>query len=86
VQIVVVDDELGVRRLVCPMLAQGGYGTCEAADGAEALASLRVGLAVDLVLSDVAMPQLNRVQTLTSRGGGGGGGRSGTHGPECPPP
>jgi two-component system response regulator FlrC len=46
------------------MLAQGGYGTCEAADGAEALASLRVGLAVDLVLSDVAMPQLNGVQRL----------------------
>ena len=46
------------------MLAQGGYGTCEAADGAEALASLRVGLAVDLVLSDVATPQLNGVQLL----------------------
>jgi CheY-like chemotaxis protein len=64
VQILVVDDELGVRRLICRMLAQGGYGTCEAADGAEALASLRAGLAVDLVLSDVAMPQLNGVQLL----------------------
>ncbi len=60
-QVLVVDDEPGVRRLVCRMLAQGGYGTCEAADGAEALASLRAGLAVDLVLSDVAMPQLNGV-------------------------
>ena len=28
------------------------------------LASLRVGLPVDLVLSDVAMPQLNRIQLL----------------------
>jgi CheY-like chemotaxis protein len=64
VEILVVDDELGVRRLVCRMLAQGGYGTCEAADGAEALASLRAGLPVDLVLSDVAMPQLNGVQLL----------------------
>jgi CheY-like chemotaxis protein len=64
VQILVVDDEPGVRLLVCRMLAQGGYGTCEAADGAEALASLRAGLPVDLVLSDVAMPQLNGVQLL----------------------
>lgn len=64
VQILVVDDEPGVRLLVCRMLAQGGYGTCEAADGAEALASLRAGLAVDLVLSDVAMRQLNRIQLL----------------------
>jgi CheY-like chemotaxis protein len=63
-QVLVVDDEPGVRLLVCRMLAQGGYGTCEAADGAEALASLRAGLAVDLVLSDVAMPQLNGVQLL----------------------
>ena len=63
-QILVVDDEPGVRRLVCRMLAQGGYGTCEAADGAEARASLRAGLAVDLVLSDIAMPQLNGVQLL----------------------
>jgi CheY-like chemotaxis protein len=64
VQVLVVDDEPGVRRLVCRMLGQGGYGTCEAADGAEALASLRAGLAVDLVLSDVAMPELNGVQLL----------------------
>jgi CheY-like chemotaxis protein len=64
VQILVVDDEPGVRLLVCRMLAQGGYGTCEAADGAEALASLRAGLVVDLVLSDVVMPQLNGVQLL----------------------
>jgi CheY-like chemotaxis protein len=64
VQVLVVDDEPGVRRLVCRMLAQGGYGTSEAADGAEALASLRAGLAVDLVLSDVAMPELNGVQLL----------------------
>jgi CheY-like chemotaxis protein len=40
VQILVVDDEPGVRLLVCRMLAQGGYGTCEAADGAEALAPI----------------------------------------------
>jgi len=36
----------------------------EAADGADALASLRAGLPVDLVLSDVVMPQLNGVQLL----------------------
>jgi CheY-like chemotaxis protein len=63
-QILVVDDEPDVREMVCRMLAQGGYGTCEAADGAEALASLRAGLPVDLVLSDVAMPQLNGVQLV----------------------
>ena len=63
-QILVVDDEPGVRRMVCRMLAQGGYGICEATDGAEALASLRAGLVGDLVLSDVVMPQMDGVQLL----------------------
>lgn len=63
-QILVVDDEAGVRRMVCRILARGGYGTSEAADGAEALASIRAGLAVDLVLSDIVMPQLDGVKLL----------------------
>jgi two-component system cell cycle sensor histidine kinase/response regulator CckA len=48
------------------MLAEGGYGTCEAADGVEALAAVRAGLRVGLVLSDVAMPQLSGVQLLAA--------------------
>ena len=62
--ILVVDDEPDVRRMICRFLARGGYGTYEAADGAEALASLRGGLAVDLVLSDIVMPQVNGVELL----------------------
>jgi DNA-binding NtrC family response regulator len=46
------------------MLAEGGYGTSEAADGAEALAFVQAGLAVDLVLSDVVMPQFTGVELL----------------------
>lgn len=63
-RILVVEDESVIRRLSCRMLAEGEYETCEAADGAEALASLRAGLTVDLVLSDIAMPELNGVQLL----------------------
>jgi CheY-like chemotaxis protein len=64
VHILVVDDEPDVRRMICRILARGGYGTYEAADGAEALASLRAGLAVDLVLSDIVMPQVDGVKLL----------------------
>jgi DNA-binding NtrC family response regulator len=59
VHVLVVDDEAGVRQMVCRILARAGYGTSEAADGAQALASIRAGLAVDLVLSDIVMPQLD---------------------------
>jgi two-component system, cell cycle sensor histidine kinase and response regulator CckA len=64
VQILVVDDDPVVRELVCRMLAEGGYGTSEAAHGAEALAFVQAGLAVDLVLSDVVMPELTGVELL----------------------
>jgi DNA-binding NtrC family response regulator len=62
--ILVVDDEPDVRRMICRILARGGYGTYEAADGGEALASLRAGLVVDLVLSDIVMPQVDGVKLL----------------------
>ena len=56
----------GGRRARCPAagLPDAGSGRvrpCAVADGAEAFASLRARLAVDLVPSDVAMPQLNGV-------------------------
>jgi DNA-binding NtrC family response regulator len=60
----VVDDEPDVRRMICRIVARGGYGTYEAADGAEALASLCAGLAVGLVLSDIVMPQVDGIKLL----------------------
>jgi two-component system response regulator HydG len=64
-QILVVDDEPGVRYIVGRILDENGYHVYEARDGAEALDLVRVAPErLDLVVSDVAMPRLNGVQLL----------------------
>jgi len=54
--ILVVDDAETIRKMVCAMLAQNGYGCLEACDGQEALEKLLMDTPVHLVLTDVVMP------------------------------
>ncbi len=61
--ILVVDDELQVRRAVCKCLEQAGYEVLDAVDGAEALKVME-GIHVDLVLLDVLMPVLDGFETV----------------------
>jgi two-component system cell cycle sensor histidine kinase/response regulator CckA len=60
--VLVVDDEEGLRTLVCRTLRAEGYGTLEAAHGAEALEVMEKAEAaepVDLVVTDVVMPGMD---------------------------
>jgi CheY-like chemotaxis protein len=58
--VLVVDDEEGLRTLVCRTLRAGGYGTLEAAHGAEALEVMEnAPEPVDLVVTDVVMPGMD---------------------------
>jgi CheY-like chemotaxis protein len=60
--ILVVDNELAVRRITQRALEGLGYTVLTAADGAEALAVLEIeGDAIALVLTDVLMPGMNGV-------------------------
>ncbi len=54
-----MDDEPLIRRLTARALVDADYDVLEAADGAEALALLRAGTAVDVVISDVLMPRMS---------------------------
>ena len=55
-----MDDEKGLRDLVCRTLRSAGYETLEAAHGAEALAVLEeANDPVDLVVTDVVMPRMD---------------------------
>lgn len=55
--VLVVDDEQGLRELVCRTLQAEGYATLEAGDGAEALNVMDTASdQVDLVVTDVVMP------------------------------
>ena len=61
--ILVVDDQVRMRTMLCRLLAGDGYVTESAPDGETALARLAYE-GVDLVLLDLAMPGANGLQVL----------------------
>jgi len=69
--ILVVEDEPGVRRLVCDILQRAGHVVRSASDGVQALAYLDAEAALDrvvdaapvaLVVSDVVMPEMGGIE------------------------
>jgi two-component system, cell cycle sensor histidine kinase and response regulator CckA len=69
--ILVVEDEPGVRRLVCDILQRAGHVVRSATDGVQALAVLDAEAALDpasrvapvsLVVSDVVMPEMGGIE------------------------
>jgi two-component system, cell cycle sensor histidine kinase and response regulator CckA len=57
--VLLVEDEEGLRGLNARGLSSRGYTVCEASNGAEALALIDEGQKVDLVVSDVVMPEMD---------------------------
>ncbi len=57
--VLVIEDEAIVRRVVVNKLRQSGYNVVEAANGREALAEVSKMKEMDLIISDVIMPQMN---------------------------
>jgi two-component system, chemotaxis family, chemotaxis protein CheY len=61
--ILVVDDSISMRQMICFTLKGAGYEVEEGGDGVEALEIAR-GRTFDLVLTDVNMPNMDGI-TLT---------------------
>jgi len=64
VRILVVDDEEIVRALTVQVLERTGYDVLAVASAKSALELLTAGERVDLVISDVVMPELSGVDLL----------------------
>lgn len=58
-RVLVVDDEEPVRKFVERVLREAGYETRVAADGPEALEVAKSGPTVDILVTDLMMPQMN---------------------------
>jgi two-component system, cell cycle sensor histidine kinase and response regulator CckA len=59
-RVLVVDDEQGLRDLVCRTLRAEGFSTLEAGHGAEALELIEnAPTPIDLVVTDVVMPGMD---------------------------
>jgi CheY-like chemotaxis protein len=56
--VLVVDDEALIREMEMRILQHAGYRVMEAAGGQAALATLAQGVAPDLVIADLDMPDL----------------------------
>lgn len=57
--LLVVDDEEFIRDLICEMLAKLNYRTVSARNASEALTCLANGYCIDLVLTDINMPNID---------------------------
>jgi two-component system OmpR family response regulator len=62
IQILVVDDEPDIRRIIRILLEGRGYAVLEAANGREAVAAARAYPSVDLILMDIMMPDLSGIE------------------------
>ena len=62
-RILVVDDELSLRRLIRLYLVKAGFAEEEAASGPEALAALRRG-DIDLAIVDVMLPDVDGFEVV----------------------
>ena len=62
--ILVVEDERNVRETCARALEMLGYGVVTARDGREALGFVRRGESVDLVLTDIVMPNMDGLDLI----------------------
>jgi len=72
--ILIVDDDRSLRKMLAFVLGKEGYGVEEAVNGVDALKKLK-GRNFDLVISDIRMPDLNGIELLK---------KIKTHDPEMP--
>ena len=57
-RILIIDDELSVREALADSLAEDGHAVIQAASGPEGLARLADGITVDVVVTDLGMPEM----------------------------
>jgi CheY-like chemotaxis protein len=63
-QILVIDDDEGLRRVLGQILVRAGYSVTEAADGRQGLRAFRKSPA-ELVICDLIMPDQEGLETIS---------------------
>ncbi len=63
-KILVVDDSAAIRQSITYVLQQGGYEVVEAKDGLDGFETLMRTGTVDLVITDVNMPNLDGISLI----------------------
>ncbi|HVO29436.1 MAG TPA: response regulator, partial [bacterium] len=63
-RILVVDDERVIREILTDFLEMEGYSVVSASDGQEALTRLQSGDNIDLVVTDLKMPNMGGIELI----------------------
>ncbi len=63
-RVLVVDDSAAIRQSITYVLQQGGYDVSEAVDGLDGLSVLASMDAVDLIITDVNMPNMDGISFI----------------------
>ena len=62
--ILVIDDDIDVRKMICKILSKAHYDVLEAANGYEATDLLKNNSRISLVITDMIMPEKEGVETI----------------------
>ena len=62
--VLVIDDDADVRWVISRAVQADGHRVTEAADGSEGLRRFRDGPPVDLVITDILMPEREGIETI----------------------
>lgn len=63
-KILVIDDEEDIREMLRIMLKRAGYEALTAPNGAAAAKLLESGEEIDLIITDVVMPEVDGIATI----------------------
>lgn len=63
-KILIVDDEIEIRKVLKLLLEGAGYVTDEASDGAGAVEKLRADREIDLCIMDIMMPVMSGIEAV----------------------
>ena len=69
-RILVIDDEEELRRIIRMTLEQAGHEVVEARNGGDGLRRQEEA-AVDLIITDIMMPETDGIETIIAISGGG---------------
>ena len=63
-RILVIEDDAQVREMICKILNEEGNDMIEAANGKEAINLLNIEPKIDLVITDIIMPEKEGIETI----------------------
>jgi len=63
-RILVIDDDGEVREMICKMLTNEGHEVIEAVNGKEGCDMVRSNSELDLVITDLIMPEKEGIETI----------------------